>query len=160
MSELYFSAVADTIFPAVAALAENFVGILAQAAGDAAGDGAAGGEAAAGEGGGQAPPLFESLLRSPLPLLAGVMILFYVMIVLPERRKQTKQLAEEARLRAGLKKDDRVLTTGGIYGTVVATSPNSDDITLRIDDSNNTRIRVVRSAIATVLTPPKDETSG
>lgn len=156
MSELYFSAVADTIFPAVAALGENFVGILAQAAGDAAGDGAGGGEAAGGEGGGGAPSLFESLLRNPLSLFAGLMILFYVMVLLPERRKQ----AEVARKRAELKKNDRVLTSGGIYGTVVATSPDSDDITLRVDDSNNTRIRVVRSAIASVLTPAKDETSG
>ena len=143
---------ADTIFPAVAALGESFVGILAQAGGDAAGEGAAGGEAGGGEGGG----FFESLLRNPLSLFAGLMILFYVMVLLPERRKQ----AEATRKRAELKKNDRVLTSGGIYGTVVATSPDSDDITLRVDDANNTRIRVVRSAIATVLTPAKDETSG
>lgn len=157
MSELYFSAVADTIFPAVFDLSGTFVEILAQAAGDAAGDGppAGGGEVAA-DGDAAPPSLVESLLRNPLSLFAGLMLLFYLMVLLPERRKQ----AAAARRRGELKKNDRVLTNGGIYGTVVATTPGSDDITLRIDDANNTQIRIVRSAISTVLTPGKDESSG
>jgi preprotein translocase subunit YajC len=45
-----------------------------------------------------------------------------------------------------LKKNDRVITVGGIYGVVVNVAKGSEDITIRVDDGNNTRLRVVRSA--------------
>lgn len=75
-------------------------------------------------------------------------ILFYVMLVRPERRKR----AELDNMLKELKKNDRVVTIGGIFGTVVQASPDSDDVTLKIDESNNTRIRVLRSSISRVLT--------
>lgn len=154
MSELYLPAVADTILPALMELNGAFAGILAQAAGEAAG---AAGEAAGAAGDRvAAPSFFQSLLRNPVWLVAGLAILFYVMILLPERRRQT----QVTRMRADLKKNDRVLTSGGIYGTVVGTSADSDEVTLRVDDSNNTRIRVTRSSIATTLKSGKEESSG
>jgi preprotein translocase subunit YajC len=45
-----------------------------------------------------------------------------------------------------------VLTIGGIYGTVVNVPKGAEEITLRIDESNNTRIRIQRSAVARILT--------
>ncbi|WP_164103104.1 preprotein translocase subunit YajC [Candidatus Laterigemmans baculatus] len=151
MSELFLPAVADTILPATLELVGGFTGLLAQAAGEAPGAaGEAAGEAAA------EPNFFQSVLRNPVWLVAGLALLFYVMILLPEKRRQT----EVMRMRAELKKNDRILTSGGIYGTVVGTSPDSDEVTLRVDDSNNTRIRIARSAIATKLNSSKDEASG
>ena len=44
-----------------------------------------------------------------------------------------------------VKKNDYVLTTGGIYGTVLSAKDN--EVTLKIDDSNNTKVRLARSAI-------------
>ena len=143
-------------------------GDTAQAAGDigqAAGDvSPTAGEGTA-DGAGQtdaAAPGFLDMLRGPLPLFAGIFFLFYLFVLMPERRKQ----AETTRLRSGLKKNDRVVTTGGIIGVVVNASADSDEITIRIDETNNTKIRVLRSAIGAV-TPAssgkekdKDDSSG
>jgi preprotein translocase subunit YajC len=85
-------------------------------------------------------------------LIIGV--LFYFMLIAPERRKRK----EMEQLLANIKKNDQVVTIGGIVGTVVNASPNSAVVTLRVDDGNNTRIRVLRSAIARVGAP--EEGSG
>lgn len=98
---------------------------------------------------------FVSLLRNPLSLFAGLMILFYVMVLLPERRKQAAAAAK----RSALKKNDRVVTTGGILGTVVNAAADSNEVTLRIDDTNNTRIRVLKSAIGSVLDSGKEDSN-
>jgi preprotein translocase subunit YajC len=45
-----------------------------------------------------------------------------------------------------LKKNDRVLTTAGIYGTIVAISEKEDELTVRVDD--NVRIKMVKASIA------------
>ena len=46
----------------------------------------------------------------------------------------------------GLEKNDRVRTIGGILGTVVDIKDN--EITLKVDESNNTKIRVLTGAVA------------
>ena len=93
-------------------------------------------------------PLLVQILNNPLTPLVGVVALFYFILILPERRRR----ADEAKLLAAIKKNDRVVTVGGIHATVVAAAPESKVITLKIDESGSTRIKVNRSAIATVLT--------
>lgn len=117
---------------------------------------AADGEAGEGLPGGDAqrePGFLDALLGNPLLLFGGLMLLLYVVVLSPERRKQS----EIAKKRAALKKNDRVVTTGGIFGTVVAVSADSNEVTLRIDESTNTRIRVLKSAIGSVLDSGKDK---
>lgn len=112
--------------------------LLAQAAAPAAGDGAA---PAAGQG--QSPiPGMEML---PMFLIIGV--LFYFMLVRPQRREQAARQA----LLEQLKKNDRVVTSGGIYGVVVNVQQGVDEVTLRVDESSNTRIKVTRSSIVRVI---------
>ena len=86
---------------------------------------------------------------SPISFLPFVLIaiLFYFLLVRPERRKQ----AELSAMLKKLKKNDRVLTGSGIFGTVMQASPESDEVLLRIDESNNTRVRMLRSSISRVL---------
>lgn len=88
--------------------------------------------------------LFGSMM---LPLLA-TMALMYFLLMRPEQKKR-KQMEQ---LLGGLKKNDHVVTIGGICGTVVAASPESKLVTVRIDDSNGTKVRVLRSAISQVGT--------
>ena len=85
---------------------------------------------------------FGSLL--PFVLIA---ILFYFMLIRPERKKRT----DTAKMLENMKKNDHVVTIGGIYGVVVNVQKGSEDVTLRIDDSTNTRVRVLRSAISRVI---------
>ena len=56
-----------------------------------------------------------------------------------------------------LKKNDRVRTIGGIIGTVV--DIKGDEITLKVDESNNTKIRVAKDAIGKNLSKEKSADS-
>ena len=69
-----------------------------------------------------------------------ILIILYVLMILPAQRRQKKLAA----MIAALKNGDKVITNGGIYGTVVGLDPES--IQLRI--AEQVKIRVARSAIA------------
>ena len=82
-------------------------------------------------------------------LMLGMLGIFWFVVIWPERKAKKKK---EAMLGA-LKKNDKILLTSGIYATVAAI--NEDELTVRFDDGN-TRVRVLRSAIAQVVTPQDD----
>jgi preprotein translocase subunit YajC len=60
------------------------------------------------------------------------------------REPRRKQKPHEKMVRA-LKKNDKVRTIGGVIGIVV--DIKEDEIVLKVDESNNTKIRIVPSAI-------------
>lgn len=79
---------------------------------------------------------------NPIINLVPIVLVFFVMYFLLIR-PQTKQQQAQARMQAALKKNDEVVTLGGIHGTVV--NVKEDVVTLRVDD--NTRIDVDKTAI-------------
>ncbi len=79
-------------------------------------------------------PLFQFL---PFLLIFGI---FYLLLIMPMRKRQKKH----QELLSKLTKGDRVITTGGIFGTVVET--DGDVLTIRI--AENVKIQVARSAVA------------
>ena len=79
-------------------------------------------------------PLVQFL---PFILIFGI---FYLLLIMPMRRRQKKH----QELLGKLTKGDRVITNGGIFGTVVEVE--GDVLTLRIAD--NVKIQVARSAVA------------
>ena len=85
----------------------------------------------------QEPSLFSSLL---VPFMA-IAILWYFLLLRPQRREKTKR-AEQLK---ELKKNDRVVTIGGIVGTVANISQDGREVTLKVDD--NTRITMLRNSI-------------
>jgi preprotein translocase subunit YajC len=82
----------------------------------------------------------------PLVMMLVIGILFYFLMIRPERRKRQ----ETDRMLETLKKNDRVVTIGGIHGVVVNVAKGSEDVTIRVDDNNNTRLRILRSAVSRV----------
>ena len=78
----------------------------------------------------------------PMFILIGVM--FYLMILAPDRRRRS----EHAQMLEALKKNDRVVTIGGIFGTVVSVA--DEDVTIRVDESSGTKVKVLRSAISRI----------
>ncbi len=98
------------------------------------------------------PTGLQKFLTNPFILPAGLFFLFYITFILPERRRK----AEESKLMSSLKKNDRIVTVGGIHGTVVSTSPDSGVVTIRVDEGSNTRIKVNRTAIATIVADGKE----
>lgn len=111
--------------------------LLAQAPG--AGQPAAGGNGAAPTGG-----LFDAWM---LPMMMLILAAFYLMVLRPQKQKQ-RELQE---MLQSLKENTPVVTIGGIVGTVVSFSKEGQEVVLRVDDKNNTRIRVLRSHIARPL---------
>jgi preprotein translocase subunit YajC len=89
-----------------------------------------------------------------LPVAAAI-ALYYFMIIRPERRKQGDH---RSRLDS-LKKNDRVVTIGGIYGVVMNVQRDTDEVTLKIDEATNTKIKVTFGAIGRVVgeEPPSDK---
>lgn len=74
------------------------------------------------------------------PLILMGLVFYFLMI-----RPQGKEKKRRAAMLAAVKKNDRVTTIGGIVGTVV--SVKDTEITLKVDESNNTKITFSRSAI-------------
>ena len=83
-----------------------------------------------------------------LPAMAGVMVLYMLMSAKP----QGKGSANKTELLANLKKNDRVLTAGGILGTVVNHRSDAEYVTLRVDDSSGSRMQILASSIVRVVT--------
>ena len=83
-----------------------------------------------------------SLLMTVLPL-ALIFVIFYFFMIRPQNKKQK----ETEKMIAALKKGDKIITIGGIHGTVTATKEKT--VIIKVDD--NTKIEFLRSAIATVL---------
>lgn len=102
---------------------------------------AAGDEKPAPAPGGAANPDWFSML---LPF-AAIAVIFYFLVLRPQRREQSKR---EAML-AALKKNDRVVTIGGILGSVANITSDGQEVTLKVDD--NTRIRFLRTSIQRVI---------
>ena len=74
-----------------------------------------------------APSASEQMLHMVV-ILAITVGIFYFMIIRPQQKRQK----ETAAMLASVKKGDRVLTTGGIYGTVVGTK--DDVVVLKVTD--------------------------
>lgn len=101
------------------------------------------------------PGGLEMFFRSPMfPLMAVVIVMFIMM-----SRGNAKQRREMADMLAKLKKNDKVTTSSGIIGVVVAIKEGEDEVTLRVDDTTNSRIRVLRSSIARITTEEQPQTT-
>jgi preprotein translocase subunit YajC len=82
---------------------------------------------------------------SPIIPFILMFALFFFLIVLPGQRRERKAREE---LMSKLKKNDEVVTSSGIIGVVINIKDDGE-VTLKSDES---RIRVLRSSIARILT--------
>jgi len=83
---------------------------------------------------------------SPFMQFAPIILIFVVMYFMLFRGPRKKQQQHRQMVQA-LEKNDKVRTIGGILGTVIEVKEN--EVTLKVDESNNTKIKVLPSAIAT-----------
>ncbi len=82
-----------------------------------------------------------------LPLMA-IMVFFYFLILKPQKNKE-QALRDMV---ANLKEKDRVVTIGGIHGVVTNVQRDRDEVTIRVDETTGTKLRVSSSAISRVIT--------
>jgi preprotein translocase subunit YajC len=95
---------------------------------------------------------------SPLPFqllpIVAIAMAAYLILIRPERERQRKQQA----LLAGIKKNDRVVTAGGLCGTVSSVDREAGRVSLKVDESSNVKLTVTLASIAQ-LTPAGTDTS-
>ena len=92
---------------------------------------------------------FESMILY-LPIMLAMMLV-YMLIIKPQPKGGRSGDAPD------FKKNDRVVTAGGIVGTVIKNDPDADTTTLRVDDSGNTKMQFLTSSIVKVLSDEKDK---
>ena len=80
--------------------------------------------------------------------IAAIFMLYIFLFSKPNKKEKARQ----KEMLTNLKKNDRVTTIGGIVATVSNVQTDSDYVTLRIDDTTNTKMKIRRSAIASVIT--------
>lgn len=111
-----------------------------------------GGEAPAGPGAPAAQPdSLTSILLSPFNFMLMLFMMFFLLVLWPQQRQMRQQQKALADSLANLKKNDRVVTSGGVHGVVVQTSPEQGTVTIRIDEGTGAKMTISREAIARVV---------
>ncbi len=85
-----------------------------------------------------------------LPFILIMIIIYFLMI-----RPQTKRQKEKDMMRESLKKGDRIITMGGIYGTVQGFKDKHKQVVIKVD--NNTNLIINKTAIAGLAEKVKDQ---
>lgn len=87
-----------------------------------------------------------------IPLYLGLFLLWYLIVLRP----QSSQKARRAELLSALKKNDKVITIGGVVGTVASVHESTGEVTIK---SNDTSIRITREAVRDVVEETSKETT-
>ena len=90
------------------------------------------------------------MLRTFGPMIL-IFLLAYWFILRPMKNREADK---QKQLLSGIKKNDKVLTHAGIYGTVVSVSETEDEVVVKVDD--NTRLKMMKAAIIRNITGEED----
>jgi preprotein translocase subunit YajC len=81
-----------------------------------------------------------------LPMVA-IAVVFYFLMIRPARNQEKKR----QEMLSNLKKSDRVVTSGGLIGIIASIKDKEDEVTLKVDESSNVRLRVTKGSIVRVM---------
>lgn len=93
-------------------------------------------------------PQGGSFITALVPFIL-VFVIFYLLIVMPQKNRQKKHQAMVEALKPG----DQIVTSGGIYGTIMGVQP--DRIELKV--AANVKIDITKSAVAVILKQQQPE---
>ena len=94
------------------------------------------------------PPQLNPLMRY-MPFILIAVVMYMLLFRGPKKKQQQHKQMVQA-----LQRNDRVQTIGGILGTVI--DIKDDEITLKIDESNNTKLKISAGAVAKVTSQERD----
>ncbi|MGI5832896.1 MAG: preprotein translocase subunit YajC [Thermoguttaceae bacterium] len=97
------------------------------------------------------PSMSETILSMTFMVFL-LLVAFWLLFILP-KRKQEKQMK---RLYDSLKKNDKVMTSSGIIAMVHSVDRERGEVVLKVDESNNTKIRFSIQSIYYIF-PEKSE---
>lgn len=87
-----------------------------------------------------------SIFMNLVPVLFLIAIFYFLLI-----KPQQKQMKERKKMLESLKPGDRIITTGGIIGTIVQI--RAEEMEVKI--AENVKIKMVKSAVTSLLNYPK-----
>lgn len=102
-------------------------------------------------GGQQQPGPGGSIFGSPVILMLLVIVVLWIFLMGGNRKEKKRR----KQMLASLGKGDRVQTVGGILGTIVEV--RDDELVVKVDENNNSRLRFARSAIQAKLEGSPEE---
>jgi len=83
-------------------------------------------------------------------IMVAVMIaIMYLLLFRPQQKREKERQRKREDMLKSLKKSDHIVTIGGIHGIVA--SVGEDEVTVKIDERGDVRIRVSRDAIGKVV---------
>ncbi|MFA8344115.1 MAG: preprotein translocase subunit YajC [Rhodothermaceae bacterium] len=85
----------------------------------------------------------EQSMMSTLIMFGAIFLIFYFMIIRPQQKRQK----DREKMINEMKKGDKVITSGGLHGTVAG----MDEKTLLVDLGNNIKVTVERSSVTNVV---------
>jgi preprotein translocase subunit YajC len=89
-------------------------------------------------------PLLQYLPLLPIPFV------FYLMLIRPQQQQEKKR----KEMINALKKNDKVVTAAGMYGTVLSVDEKNDRVQLRLDDDGKVKITFTKASIVRVINEP------
>ncbi|AMV32585.1 preprotein translocase subunit YajC [Pirellula sp. SH-Sr6A] len=95
------------------------------------------------------PGFMDGFFNNPLNLILLMFVALYVVLLLVPKPGKKAQKALQERL-ANLKKNDRVVLSSGIHGVIANINAEAGTVTVRVDESTNTRLTVDRASIRSV----------
>ncbi len=95
---------------------------------------------------GQSNPMMQFL-----PLMIIMFAVMYFLIIRPQKQKEKKRLS----MISNVRKQDRIVTAGGVHGVV--TSVKENEVIIRIDDTKDVKIRIDKSAVTSVSVPKGEQ---
>lgn len=87
-----------------------------------------------------------ALVMQLLPLIL-IFVVFYFLLIRPQQKK----MKEHREMLASLKRNDRIVTSGGLVGTITRVKDGSDEVEVEI--APNVRVTVVRGMISSIVRP-------
>lgn len=93
-------------------------------------------------------PEINQIIQASWPIVL-MAVIFYFMLYRPQKKERQKR----ANLLDSLKKEDRIVTIGGIYGTIVSLT----DKTVMLRISEKVEIKISRSAVSHYQDPQKND---
>jgi preprotein translocase subunit YajC len=89
---------------------------------------------------------------APILMMVAIFGIFYVLLIMPQQRRQKKWQAMLSQIKSG----DKVITSGGLTGTVL--SVKDDTLVMRLPP-DNIKIEVTRSSVVTLTTNEGEKSS-
>ncbi len=82
-----------------------------------------------------------------LPLMVIMFAVMYFLIIRPQKQKEKKR----QEMMSNVRKQDRIITAGGVHGVVVSVKDN--EVLVRVDDAKDVKIKIDKSALTSVSAP-------